>query len=146
VRVNQYRETFLKASEGIRVAVNQEQRHTPAVLRSLVNEVKAEALHLRATVPEAVQGALLVAPVELGLPVAAEFLQVVGVRPVVSAAVAHGGWPSGPFEAAFQILDFLVGNGDREGFDVHHAKRSVSAQVCTEAHACAHPGALSAIR
>ena len=117
---------------------------------SLVNEVKAEALHLRATVPEAVQSELLAAPVELGLPVTAEFLQVLGVRSVVPAAVAHGGRPPGSFEARLEIVDFLVRNGNREGFDVHHVSLltmrtprhraggrstrgavSVSAQVCT---------------
>ena len=94
---------------------NERKRIRP--LAALVDEMDAGIFHLGPKVMELVEGLLTLAPVELGMPVGDELLQIINIGASVPAYALHLIGPARVFQTHLQVAQHFLGDVDREGND-----------------------------
>src|SRR5438552_7308743 len=107
-----------EAVEGVRIAVSQDQRKRRWTFAAFVNEVDGEPVDQRFEMSELVEGAFLPAPIEIVLPIADQFFQIVDVGPGCPTGVLDLRTPAGRLQAPAQVVQSLGAHLDSERLNV----------------------------
>jgi hypothetical protein len=123
--VGEHRDDFQKACERVGPAMDQQKRDGVAALAPLMNEMKPDAVDIRAEVGEAVQILFLSPPVEVAPPIGAERCEIRRVRPAIPIGLRPSRGETGSGEALAQILKNGIRHLDAKRLDCHIASAAV---------------------
>ena len=115
---------LLEVPEGPGPAVREDEGHGVRALAALVNKVDRHALEVDLVVVVGVDAGFGLAPIELVPPGVQERFEVLAVHAEAPVVVGEVGGEAGAIEAAVEVGDVLVGDGDGEGFGLRHGTAS----------------------